>query len=63
MSQLPPDGTILVKPQSNVYTLMMIITILVLGFAAGFVVHKMMLPLGEGGYGMTFGEIFSSPAK
>ncbi|MDP6635589.1 MAG: hypothetical protein QGG42_11855 [Phycisphaerae bacterium] len=59
MSQLPPDGTIQVKPQSNVYTLLMIITILVLCVTTGLVLHKLMSPLVDGGYGMKFGELFS----
>ena len=58
MSQLPPSGTIQVKPQSNVYTLMMIITILVLGVAIGFVMHKLMSAPIHGGYGLEFGQIF-----
>ncbi len=58
MSQLPPSGTIQVKPQSNIYTIMMIITILVLSVAIGFVMHKLMSPALEGGYGMKFGELF-----
>ena len=59
MSQLPPDETIQVKPQSNIYTLMMIITILVLCVAVGLVMHKLMAPAIDGGYGMTFGEFFN----
>lgn len=62
MSQLQPDGPIQVQPQSNVYTLMMIITILVLCVAVGFVMHKLMLPALEGGYGMEFAELFD-PVK
>jgi len=58
MSQLPPDGTIQVKPQSNIYTLMMIITILVLCVAVGFVAHKLMSPVPNGGYGLEFGQLF-----
>jgi len=59
MSQLPPNGTIQVKPQSNIYTLMMIITILVLCVAVGFVAHKLMSPVNDGGYGMKFGELLN----
>jgi hypothetical protein len=62
MSQLPPKGTIQVKPQSSIYTLMMIITILVLCVSVGVVMHKLMSPAIEGGYGMTFGEL-SDPVQ
>lgn len=58
MSQLPPSGTIQVKPQSNIYTIMMIITILVLSVAIGFVMHKLMSPASAGGYGLEFGKLF-----
>jgi len=58
MSQLPSDGTIQVKPQSNIYTLMMIITILVLCVAVGLVMQKLMALPADGGYGMKIGEIF-----
>jgi len=59
MSQLPSDGTIQVKPQSNIYTLMLIITALVLCVAVGLVMHKLMAPVTGGGYGMELGDIFS----
>jgi len=58
MSQLPQDGTIQVKPQSNVYTMMMIITVLVLSVAVGLAVQKMTAMPEAGGYGLTIGEIF-----
>jgi hypothetical protein len=58
MSQLPPDGSIQVKPQSNVYTLMMIITILVLSVATGLVMQKLMAPVADGGYAIPFGDLF-----
>jgi hypothetical protein len=61
MSQLPlTDETIQVKPQSNIYTLMMIITVLVLGVAVGLVIQKLMGSVDQGGYGMTFGEVFGT---
>jgi hypothetical protein len=61
MSQLPlTDETIQVKPQSNIYTLMMIITVLVLGVVVGLVMQKLMGPVDHGGYGMTFGEVFGT---
>jgi len=58
MSQLPSDGTIQVKPQSNVFTLMMIITVLVLGVAIGLVLHKLTSPMAQGGYEIPFGDLF-----
>ena len=61
MSQLP-NGKIQVAPQSNIYTLMMIITILVLSVAVCFVMSKLMSPAGNGGYGMEFGQLFE-PVK
>jgi len=65
MSELPsaPEEIIQVKPQSNVYTLMLIITILALGTAIGFVLHKLMSPVAAGGYAMDLNQIFFEPLK
>jgi len=63
MSQLPSEETIQVKPQSNVYTLMLIITILALSAAIGLVLQKLMAPVVEGGYEMTINQIFFEPLK
>jgi len=63
MSEFPAQEEIQVKPQSNVYTLMLIITILALGAAIGFVLDKLMSPVSAGGYGMQLGEIFFEKLK
>ena len=63
MSQLPQDGTIQVAPQSNIYTLMMIITILVLCATVGLVVQTLMAPAVDGGYGMKLAEIFGAAVQ
>ncbi|MBT3200660.1 MAG: hypothetical protein HN350_12175 [Phycisphaerales bacterium] len=63
MSQLPQDGSVQVKPQSNIYTMMMIITVLVLGVAIGLAVQKMTATPDAGGYGLTIGEIFGAAIK
>jgi len=45
-----------VKPQANVYTVLLIIAILVMAFAAGTLIYDLT---SSSGYGMSFGDIFS----
>ena len=45
-----------VKPQSDVYTLLVIVAILALAVAIGLTVYDLMSPEG---YGMKLGDIFS----
>ena len=60
MSELPSsEGPVQVKPQSNIYTLLMIVSIVVLTVAIVLVIRNLMLPAAEGGYGMKeFSDIF-----
>lgn len=44
-----------VKPQSDIYTLLVIVTILALAVAAGMALYDLISPEG---YGMRFGDIF-----
>lgn len=54
MSTLNPQGLLVkVKPQDNVYTVLLAVAILFLALAAGIVMHSLMV-----NYGMSFGEIF-----
>jgi hypothetical protein len=57
MSQMMQGPIVTVKPQANVYTVLLIIAILAMGFAAGVLAYDMIQ-----NYGMTFGEIFSAGA-
>ena len=45
-----------VKPQSDVFTVLVIVGILALGVAIGLTLYDLMSP---GGYDMTFGDIFA----
>ncbi len=45
-----------VKPQSDVYTLLVIVTILALAVAVGLTLYDLMSPEG---YAMRFGDIFA----
>jgi hypothetical protein len=55
-----------VKPQANIYTVLLIITILALGTSTGFVANRLMGPMpgtsdmdkNANGYGMEMGELF-----
>lgn len=44
-----------VKPQSDIYTLLVIVTILAMAVAAGMALYDLISPEG---YGMRFGDIF-----
>ena len=58
MTQLPTQSPVIqVKAQPNVYTVMLIVAILALGMAVGFVMYSLMAPLPKG-YGMEFDELF-----
>ncbi|MDP7289698.1 MAG: hypothetical protein QGH94_17080 [Phycisphaerae bacterium] len=59
MSQTPLEGSVQVKPQSNVYTLLMIVSILSLSVAIIVVLTNLMMPVKQSGYGLGFGEIIS----
>jgi NhaP-type Na+/H+ or K+/H+ antiporter len=59
MSQLPPNNAqvVEVKPQANIYTVLLLVSILALVVGIAFVAINL---LGEApnGYGMEFGELF-----
>ena len=54
MNQMMQGPVVAVKPQANVYTVLLIVAILAMAFAAGTLVHDLTT-----NYGMTFGDIFS----
>lgn len=60
MSQFPnaQGPTNEIKPQANVYTVLVFAAILVLGITAGFLIFKMTQPVADGGYGLQFAELF-----
>jgi len=55
MTQITQGPVVQVKPQPNVYTVLLIVAIVVLALATGVVLYDMMTS-----YGMSFGDIFSS---
>jgi len=62
MTQVPPHApVILAKPQPNIYTLLLILTILALGVTVGIVLYNLLAPV-PGGYGLEFGAMFD-PSK
>lgn len=62
MSELPSsEGPVQVKPQSNIYTLLMIVSILALTVTIVLVIRNLMLPVPEGGYGIeNISDIFKA---
>jgi len=60
MTQVSPEQTVVtVKPQPDVYTVLLIIGILVLGVAVGLVLYT-LLSQPPGGYGLPFGALFDA---
>ncbi len=56
MTAIPPRGPVVrVKPQSNVYTVLLLVAILVLAAAIGIVLHNLMTV-----YGLSLGELFQT---
>ena len=53
------DNVVEVKPDANVYTVLMLITIIVLVVAVAIVGMKLTGDVSGGGYGMTIGDMFS----
>ncbi len=51
----PKQPIVSVKPQSDIYTLLVIVAILALAVAIGLSIYNLMSP---DGYGMEFSEIF-----
>ena len=59
MAQTTAKGPVIqVKPQPNVYTIMLIVAVLALGMTVGFVLYNLLTPVADGGYGLKFEEIF-----
>ncbi len=58
MSQAANQGPVVrVKPQPNVYTVLLVVAILMVAVAIYFGLDKLMSPIAEGGYGMQFEQI------
>ncbi len=56
MTMIPPEGPVVrVKPQSNVYTVLLAVGAIVLATAIGIVVYDLMTT-----YGLSFGQLFQS---
>jgi hypothetical protein len=59
MTSLPPQGPVVkVKPQPDLYTLLLILAILILAVTIGVVLYDLMA-----NYGMTLGEILTGKTK
>jgi len=59
MTQAPSKGPVVeVKPQPNIYTILLLVAVLALGTTIGFVMHNLLTPLEKGGYGVPFEKVF-----
>ncbi len=49
--------TVEVKPQPDVYSVLLIVAVVALGVTLGLCLNNMLSPLAEGGYGLEFGQL------
>jgi hypothetical protein len=61
MTQAGQTPVVEVKPQPNIYTVLLIVAILALAVTLGFVIYNLTTPVADGGYGLSFGELFTGP--
>jgi hypothetical protein len=58
MTQMPSQGPVIeVRPEPNIYTVLLLVAILVLLVAVGMVFWKLTAPLPQG-YDLKIGELF-----
>ncbi len=55
--------TIEVKPQPDVYTVLLLVAIIAMGVALGLCLHNLLTPLIDGGYGLEFKQLINFPEK
>ena len=58
MTQISGNTVIEVKPQPDVYTVLLLASIITLGIALGLCLYCLLQPVGEGGYGLEFSQLF-----
>ena len=64
MTRAPSQGPVIqVKPQPNVYTVLLIVAVLFMAVTVGRVMYNLMSPVSRpdglaGGYGLSFSELF-----
>jgi hypothetical protein len=52
-----------VRPQPNIYTVLLFVCIIAIGVAMGFCLYTLTTPLEEGGYGLEFFKHILQPEK
>ena len=58
MTQNSGNGpTIEVKPQPDVYTVLLVVSIIALGMTLAMCLQNLLTPLADGGYGLEFGQL------
>lgn len=63
MTQIPSQGPVVqVKPQPNIYTLMIIVGIIVLAATLALVLRNLLAPVPTG-YGLEIGQLFTALDK
>ena len=61
MTQANSDQPVItVKPSPDIYTVLLIVGILVIGVSVGLVLHNLLTPAQEGGYGLEFMALFDA---
>ena len=58
MTQAPSQASLIrIKPQSNIYTLLIILAVLAMGVTVGIAMWSLMSPTPQG-YGLSFESLF-----
>lgn len=59
MTQMQQNAPVVeVKPQANIYTVLVLVALIALIAAAAIVVMNLTNPVVDGGYGLEFGDLF-----
>jgi hypothetical protein len=58
MTQTQQPNVVEVKPQANIYTVLVLVALIALIAAAAIVVMNLTTPVADGGYGLEFGDLF-----
>jgi len=58
MTRMPSGFSAKVKPQPNIYTVLLVVAILALTVAIAVSAHTLLTPVAQGGYGLEMGGLF-----
>ena len=60
MTQVPQSQVVTVKPEPNVYTVLLAVAVVALACTVGLCLYKLLSPASAGGYGLEFQQLFGT---